>query len=276
MSGTQEFRLPPLPAPGGLARVFAMPDLNGPRIRLGIVWFALLCGALYGGLAWLGALYALVAGIASLQSAREWQKVGSQPSRLVAFLAAAGMPAAAVFGIGLVGAVALALPAAALLATLWRRRWRTPLLAAAGCTVRVALFAGIAAAAPVIMYRTSVIGAILLIGFICAFDMGNFMFGAEAATPIPGIVAGLAVIAVVAGAISVGVTVFELEPFARPEHAWIFGGVVGLLAPFGEVVASLALPAATAEAPALRRLDSLILSGPAFVVLFFRYLGVTP
>ena len=57
-------------------------------------------------------------------------------------------------------------------------------------------------------------------------------------------------------------------------HVERFGGVVGLCAPFGEVAASLTLPAASAEAPALRRLDSLMVAGPAFLVLFWSYLGV--
>ena len=266
--------LPAVPAPRGLARVFAMPDLHGPRIRVGVLWGVVLAGAFWAGLPWLGALYGLIAAIAALQAGREWRKVGSQPNRLVAALGAGGMPVAAIWGVGLTGAVAIAVVVLALVAALLRRRRRKPFLSSAGMTVRISVFVGLAAASPVLMYRTSIVGALLLIGFVTAFDVGNFMVGAEAATPLPGIFAGLIVVGVGAFAISVLVSVFELEPFADAQHPWIFGGVVGLCAPFGEVAASLTLPAASAEAPALRRLDSLMVAGPAFLVLFWSYLGV--
>lgn len=266
--------LPAVPAPRGLARVFAMPDLHGPRIRVGVLWGLVLAGAFWAGLPWLGALYGLIAAIAALQAGREWRKVGSQPSRFVAALGAGCMPVAAIWGVGLTGAVAIAIPVLALIAALLRRKRRKPFLSSAGMTVRISVFVGLAAASPVLMYRTSIVGALLLIGFVTAFDVGNFMVGAEAATPLPGIFAGLIVVGVGAFAVSVLVSVFELEPFADEQHPWIFGGVVGLCAPFGEVAASLTLPAASAEAPALRRLDSLMVAGPAFLVLFWSYLGV--
>ena len=48
---------------------------------------------------------------------------------------------------------------------------------------------------------------------------------------------------------------------------FVFGGFAALLCPLGQVVASALLPRADAPAPALRRLDSLLLLGPTWPFL---------
>src|SRR3954469_12402608 len=78
-------------------RLAVVYDTNGPRIRLGLGWFALNIAALVVGVWGVAVLYAAAAGVAALQSAREWRKNGAHPHRV-----AAGAGAAV---IGVAGAV---------------------------------------------------------------------------------------------------------------------------------------------------------------------------
>jgi hypothetical protein len=48
---------------------------------------------------------------------------------------------------------------------------------------------------------------------------------------------------------------------------FVFGGFAALLCPLGQIAASAVLPRAEVRAPALRRLDSLLLLGPAWPIL---------
>jgi hypothetical protein len=47
----------------------------------------------------------------------------------------------------------------------------------------------------------------------------------------------------------------------------VFGGFAAFCCPLGQIAASAILPSADARAPALRRLDSLLLLGPAWALL---------
>lgn len=105
-------------------------------------------------------------------------------------------------------------------------------------------------------------GALALLAAVLAFDAGAFMMGnARTATGGPvGVVFGLVSVAVVA----VSVAALMNPPFsgARP---WAVFAVVGLLAAAGVWLADRAVGGS--RSPALRRLDSLILAGPAWVIL---------
>ncbi|MCX7619507.1 MAG: hypothetical protein N2037_01535 [Acidimicrobiales bacterium] len=256
-------------------RVFGRDELKLARVIVGFAWFLIELGCFYGGLVWLGAVFALVAAVGALQTCREWRRVGSQPNRFVAALGAGGMPLAAGWGIALCGLVLLALPVAAVAAALLRRRRRTPLLAAAGATVRSSALIGLAAAAPVLVFRVSDVGALLLIVLISGYDLGRYLVGAGSSSPLAGPIAGIVVAGVLTFSVSVAVEIFEMKPFADAGHAWVFGGVVAFTAPLGELVGSMVLPHASAPAPALRRLDSLMLAGPAWLFLLWNYLGVS-
>ncbi len=254
-------------------RVFGREELTLPKVVIGFCWFLIELGSLYGGLPWLGGVFGVVAAIGALQTCREWKRVGSQPNRLVAALGAGGMPVAAVWGVAVCGLVALVVPAAALVAAVLRRRHRTPLLAAAGATVRSSAVIGLAAAAPVLVFRISDIGALLLIGLISGYDMGRFLVGAGSSSLFVGPVAGIVVVGVLTFAVSVAVEIFEMKPFVDASHAWVFGGIIAVTAPLGELIGSVVLPHGSAPAPALRRLDSLMLAGPAWLFLLWNYLG---
>jgi hypothetical protein len=57
------------------------------------------------------------------------------------------------------------------------------------------------------------------------------------------------------------IALLRVPPFEAGD-AWVFGGLTAVLAPMGQLAASLILPSAVAKAPALRRLDSLLLLAP--------------
>lgn len=253
-----------------MQRVFGGYDVDGPRVRLGFLWFLLLAGALYEGMVALGVLYGLVAGVAATQACREWRAVGRQPSRLVAGLGALAIPISAAWSLALPGLIALAVPVLAVVAALFRRRRRTPLLDAAGTTVRASVFHALGAAAVVVTYRASIAGAIILVVFVCAYEMGDYLVGTESASALIGPIAGM----IAVGVFTFTVAVFQLSPFNEPLHAVVFGALVAVLCPLSQLVTSLLLPTATAHAPALRRVDSLLLTGPAWVWLLWNYLSV--
>jgi hypothetical protein len=107
-------------------------------------------------------------------------------------------------------------------------------------------------------------GASLGLALACAvlaFDAGAFVMGnGRSALGGPlGVAGGVASLAVV----GVFVAAIMNPPFSgyRP---WIVFGLMGLLAPAGVKLCELAIPAA--RLPALRRLDSLVLCAPVWVV----------
>jgi hypothetical protein len=58
--------------------------------------------------------------------------------------------------------------------------------------------------------------------------------------------------------------------------AWAFGALAAFLCPIGQLAASAILPSAGASAPGLRRLDSLLLAGPAWAWLVGLYITSNP
>lgn len=257
--------------PKWVERLFTTHDIYGPRVRLGVLWFVLQVAAIrLGGdaLAW---LFGSVATIAALQVCREWRKVYSQPNRLVAALGAGGIAAASTWGAGAAGLAVVATSGAALLAALFRRRrtWSPPLLDAASCTIRAGVFPGAAAASVVLTYRASVAGALILLGLVAAYELGDFLMGAES----PGVLIGpfFGIVSVVAATFPIAV--FNISPFDHPSDAAVFGGAVAVFAPLSQVAGSLILPVARSWSPALRRIDTLLLTGPVWLLLLWSYLG---
>ncbi|MFN7150293.1 MAG: hypothetical protein ACK4V6_12545, partial [Microthrixaceae bacterium] len=122
----------PAPPPSGVRRLVVAPDITGPRIRMGALWFFLALAAVTAGRWWTAALAALVAAVAGYQVAREWilaegaeaaevaaaaespersdqdppgRRSPSRSPALVAALLAAGAPLAAGYGTGAAGLV---------------------------------------------------------------------------------------------------------------------------------------------------------------------------
>ena len=238
-------------------RVAVVYDIEGPRVRLGILWFLLNAAALVVGVVAVAVLYGLTAAVAAMQAARAWRREKKRPHRLTAGLGALALVAAAAVDTALVGLALLALAAAAYgVATLRRRRNSVP-LDDAGYTLQCALFVGLAAASVVLTARFELGAAISLIVLVAAYETGDYLIGSGAGNSYEGPVGGLAAVLVVTFTIAL----LRVPPFEASD-AWVFGGLTAVLAPMGQMAGSLILPSAGAKAPALRRLDSLLLLAP--------------
>jgi molybdopterin converting factor small subunit len=242
--------------------------VDGPRVRLGLLWaVAVLAGVALGPWA-LASVLAVVAGTAGVQSAAAWRRAGGRANRAVAGLGALGLPLAAAVGTGAFGLAGLVVVVAALVAALVDRRRQLTIWADAGLTLRCGYLVGLAAGAFVVIRHLEIGAAVSLALLSFAYDLGDFLIGTEASSPVEGPLAGIVAALVVAFALGV----FAVPPFGL-SSALVFGGLAAALFPLGQLAATELLPEATARAPGLRRLDSLLVAAPIWMALLWRYLS---
>jgi hypothetical protein len=237
-------------------------DIEGPRVRLGIAWFAVVVAALVAGTFALAFVYAVTAAIAAAQTARAWRRKRARPSEPMAALGAGMAVAGAILGAGGVGIGVLALVALAFWWSANDHRSRNPQIVDVAMTVRCALPVGLAAASVLLAHRLEPWAAVALVLLVSSYEVGDFIIGSGGRSALEGPVAGVAVIVVMAFLIGItGVPPFDMR------SAFAFGALAAVLCPAGQLAASAILPAAGAPASALRRLDSLLLLAPAWAWL---------
>jgi hypothetical protein len=237
-------------------------DSERPHVRLGLLWFLLELVALAAAsfsLVWLAVPYAAVAAVGALQIARSWRRVGYRPQALVAALSAAALPLGAGMHRTGLGVAVLAATAASVVVVPGDVR---RLLADAGCTVRSWLFIGLAAASVVACGRVDLGAAVALVVLWAAYDCGDYLVGADARWPVIGTLAGLAA----AGVVSFWLYLVAFPPFGGTDVI-PYAVAFAVLAPLGQVAASMVLPDGRALASGLRRLDTVLLAGPAWILL---------
>jgi hypothetical protein len=103
--------------------------------------------------------------------------------------------------------------------------------------------------------------ALALVSAVCLFDMACYVVG-NGRGPlggVPGIVGGVITLAVLA----IFVSAVMVPPFSG-DRPWVVFGLLAVLAPAGVAMAAQVAPGI--RLPALRRLDSLWLAGPAWVI----------
>lgn len=240
-------------------RYAVVHDTNGPKVRLGILWFLVAAAALAVGPLTTALVYGSVAAVAAAQTARAWRSRRQRPNEAVAAGMAGLMAAGACFGAGGAG---LGLLAAVIMAVVVARgdaRSPHPTLVDAGWTIQCGLPPGLAAMSVVLLARLDQGSAIALLLLVSAYETGDFLVGSGARNPYEGPAAGGSAVVVVTFIIST-LPISALD-FGQ---AWLFGGLVLLLAPMGQLAASALLPSAKAPATALRRLDSLLLAAPVW------------
>ena len=244
-------------------------DIDGPRVRLGLLWFVVLLVAIALGPWPLAVVMALVAGAAGSQTAAAWRRVGPARQRARGRAGRAGPAAGRGAGHGVAGPGCVVVAVVALVTAAVTDAPAPPPRAGpmAGLTLRcgfpVGPGRGLAGGHPPPGdRRRGVAGAAGV-----AYDLGDFLVGTGAATPIEGPVAGIVAALVVAFALGV----FAVPPFVM-SSALVFGGLAAVLFPLGQLVATELLPAAAARAQALRRLDSLLLVGPLWMAALWRFL----
>jgi hypothetical protein len=243
------------------ARYAVVYDVQGPKVRLGALWFLLLLGSLVYGTPALAVVYGVTAILASYQLARAWLDLGEHPSLLIATIGAAAIPSASVIGPAPAGVAVLGTTVLAVFAATATSETREHYIGTVGLTVRCSVFVGLAAAAPILSYEVHPGAGALLLLFVSGYEMGDYLVGSGSANPLEGPIAGAAAVAVFGFAAWVA----NLPPFDRAVVPALTGIAI-VLCPLGQLMGSALLPRADTPASAVRRLDSLLVLGPVWVL----------
>lgn len=249
---------------GRLADLRPPSAVDGPRVRLGLVWVAFLGVAVVAGGWWLAATLAAVASVAAAQVARTWRRGDQQVIVAVAVLGAGVLVLAAWAGALAVIGAAIAVVAASF-------AWE-PAVAVAGRfdpgsrtsafrTACVAIPIGLAGASVVWTRERGLTQAVVLVALAQVHDASNYLIGSGAKNAWEGPVAAAAGI----GSVSLAVAAVLVPPF-RGASPWILGALGATLAPAGPYVASALCGARKAVVPALRRIDVFLVLGPVWAV----------
>jgi len=255
------------PSTSWVERFVSGYELDGPRVRLGLLWFVAAVAAAAIGVGATAVVFGVVAGAAGSQAAAAWRREGCRSNQAVVGLGALLLPVSAAFGIGVLGAAAIAYVVAALAAGAVDRSPRATVVANAGYTIRAGFFIGIAGSSAVLLDRTSAAALVALIVLISGFEVGDYLVGTGASNPVEGPIAGIAASLVLTFAIAS----FAFDPF-ETSSAWVFGGLATVLTPLGSLAGSALVPSADARVPALRRLDSWLIVGPVWAFMLWTYL----
>lgn len=244
-----------------LQRRYVAPyDLEGPKVRLGILWFFLALVALAIGPLPTALLYGAVAAVAAAQVARARRRRRSpaeRPTEAVAAAIAGAVTIGACLGAGGSGLAMLGGVAFAYVTATGDVRSPNRAITDAGWTLQCALPVGLAAMSMVLLARLDQGSAIALLLLVSAYEAGDFLVGSGARNPYEGPAAGASAIVVITFIVST--LPISTLTFGQ---AWLFGGIVAVGAPLGQMAASAILPSAQAPATALRRLDSLLIVAP--------------
>lgn len=235
-------------------------DIDGPRVRLGVLWFvgsaaALVLGTVATAL-WFGVTFAA----AGSHTLRTWRARGAPVDPRVALVAVAVAVAGAAVHPRLMGVAVLALAGGAV--ALSAREGGDgggpgDAVARAGLVLQSALPAAVAGGCFVLLADLELWAAISLLLLVSAYETGDFLIGSGAVSAYEGPLAGSVAVLVV----TLVVAALGFPPFGVGE-AFAFGLLVAPGAFAGQLLASATLPHARAFAPALRRIDSLLLTAP--------------
>jgi hypothetical protein len=252
----------PAPAPPRRKRIdrrrlATVYDVEGPRVRLGVAWFVGAMAATLASPFTTALVFAVAAGLAARQVVRAWGSVSWQADvaaglGAVPVLAALIGPPAVVVTVVLAVAVAVGAACAPDGGRLPGGEGR---VAAMGILC-LAVVPAVAGAAVVLVRTQSVVAAAVLLLVASAYEVGDYIVGSGASNPVEGPLAGITT----ATLVSLPLALVLVEPYDAVG--------VGLLAfaavacPLGQVVGSAVLPGAAAPAPALRRIDTLLVLAP--------------
>jgi hypothetical protein len=259
----------PVPGPPrlGRRRYAVVYDVDGPRIRLGILWFTLVIASIWVGPIVTALLFAGMSAVAGKQVADAWHERGAETNWIAAATLAGLIPLSAIFGVALLGFVVLLVPVVAVVVALLDPERRTPLVEAAGTTVQCALFVGMAAAGVVLSYRFEIGAVVVLILLVSVYEVGDYIIGSGSSNSVEGPLAGIIGIVVVTFVLQV----ISVPPWRGPD-IWTWGALAVVCCPLGQLAGSAILPAADARAGALRRLDSLLILAPVWAWTVGMYL----
>ena len=245
-----------------------VPRVDGPHGRLGVVWFVVAVAACSLGTVPAGLLFAGLASVAALQTSVAWRQAGHADDRFVAGGSALVVGLAAIVGTAFAGLAMLAGVGVSLFAAMVASGRDESVAVRAGRTVRTWVLPALTAASIVAVARVDVSALVILLILVSGYEVGDYLVGTGANGMVEGPIAGMAAVFV----LTFTEAVFQLGPFDA-RAAWVFGGLVAVLAPLGAPLASALAPAATAKVPALRRLDAWLLVAPVWCLLLWDYLS---
>ena len=228
---------------GARRRYAVVYDINGPKVRLGMLWFLVAAAALAAGPLSTAVVYGLAAAIAAAQTSRCWRKRRQRPNEAIAAGTAGLMGAGACLGAGGAGIAILAGVVMAYVVASGDTRSPNPAVVDAGWTLQCALPPGLVAMSLVLLARLDQGSAIALLLLVSAYETGDYLVGSGARNPYEGPAAGASAIVVITFIVST-LPISALD-FGQ---AWLFGGLVLLLAPLGQLFASSLLPSAASPA----------------------------
>ena len=239
-------------------------DIEGPRVRLGLLWFVGAMVALALGVVGAAAYFGLAFAAAAAHTARTWRARGLAVEPRVALLGVVVVVAAAAVGPQVMGIALLLVTAATVI---WATVGPSPIgpLAGTGAVLQAALPTAVAGGCLVLLADREVWAVIALVLLASAYETGDFLIGSGSANAVEGPVAGAAAVLVM----SLVVAAAGVPPFGVGD-AMVLGVVVAPLAFLGQLLASAMLPHSRAFAPALRRVDSLLLAAPVWYVAVTR------
>jgi len=217
------------------------------------------------GRGWLGLWLAPTAALAAAEAAKAWRSRGEQAQPGAAAGITAAMCLAAIWGAPAMVVVALvggaALVGAGAIPSLAGKQGAAPAPSGRGIahTLCVALPLGLAGGAPVLLRGVDLARPLILLAYAFAYDAGAYLVGTGSSAlwegPAAGIVAFIPVTLMAAAL---------LVPPYRIGAVLAMAGLAAVLAPFGPLAGSALQGGNRHRAPALRRLDSLIVLGPVW------------
>lgn len=245
------------------SRLAPVYDVDGPRIRFGLAWFAVALPAIALSTTSSALLYALAGGLAARQvvkawKSESWQADAAAAAAAVPVLAAVGGTGAAiaaiVLGTALAVVVGLSAPVAGLRGNVGR-------IAGAGVMIQATVPIAVAGAAMVLLRgEAELMTAVILFVLACSYEMGDFLVGSGSSNPVEGPMAGGAAVMV----IGFPLALVLIPPFDVLGVAML--AVTAAACPVGQWIASAILPRPDAHAPALRRIDTLLLLAPLWAI----------
>ena len=245
------------------ARYAIVYDVAGPRVLLGVGWAILVAISLVyppGRPGVPAALFAAAAAWAAYQTRMAWRAQRPEGNQWVAAAGAGALPLAAAFlGSQGLGVALLAFVALALVAELIDGGRTRATVAVAGHVVTCGVWVGLASASVVLTLRYEIGAVITLLVLVAVYEASDYIVGSGASNLIEGPLAGIISIAVV-----IAIVAFLRVPPFRGVDALAFGGLAAIGCPLGQLVGSALLPIPAAPAPALRRLDSLLVLAPVW------------
>jgi hypothetical protein len=241
----------------GLAPVY---DVDGPRIRLGVAWFLVALVGLVASPYTTAAVYGAAAGLAARQIVQAWRSVSWQADLAIGLaalpaIAALGGTKPAVAALAVVAVVALVAACLPDGGGTGRLPGGTGRVAAAG-VMTVSAVPGMAAASMVLIRRESLAAAVVLLLVASAYEAGDFIVGSGSSNFVEGPLAGVAMSILIAFPL----TLVLVQPFDRAGASLL--AFAAASCPVGQLMASALLPRPGAHAPALRRIDTLLVLAP--------------